>query len=274
MDEFLFAPVRPRAVSTFRLALAIVVPFVFWPRAPILDLAVIPGEAIGDLYRSEFTRSWYGFVVAIAAIPFGLGCRPRRSGLVLVATCIPLMGVASGQQSRQVLLVALLGACALSAFGPIWPVRIIQLQLTVLYGYNALAKLTPEYLDGGVLEGLSIMRSNFLVDLSAGQVDLGPATVSTGVAAVTSVAVELFLAVAFWHPRLRWVAVVVGVGFHLQLARIVSIANLDVASVFLYLVFLIRWSTTPTCAQTGKRRRIQSAKSGSTTSSLSFGRIR
>lgn len=121
-----------------------------------------------------------------------------------------------------------------------------------MYGVNALAKTTPAYLSGDVLMGMSQMLPNFLVDLSDGYLHVGVLAIPVALAAIGSALTEYFLALGFWFRRLRITAVVVGVLFHVILIRIVRIGMLDLASMFLYLAFLLPFDRpagqVPSCA--------------------------
>ena len=92
-----------------------------------------------------------------------------------------------GTTSRQVLLFALLAFALIPSgaikfpwkpnpsgrfvdTGPCWPVRLIQLQLTLLYGVNAIAKSSGTYLLGEVLVDMSVSLQNFQVDMSSGTI--------------------------------------------------------------------------------------------------------
>ena|GEM_PF-2540817 len=117
--------------------------------------------------------------------------------------------------------------------------RFIQLQLTLLYGSNAIAKSTSSYLSGDILMAMSISISNFKVDMSNGFLELGPITIPVILAGAGSVLIEYFLALGFWLGRWKWVVAVVGVGFHLSLLCIMQIFKLDLAAIFLYLAFIL-----------------------------------
>jgi hypothetical protein len=260
VDEFLFSPAGARSAAIMRVLLAAMLAFAFgfrWfelrPMPPLSQLPLAPWA-----YEHVFLTGWYrAFVFAVIAL-FGLGWKPRVTGLILVALLLPLASLSRGQQSRQVLLLALLsfsmlrsdarwsmrtwlGGAPMASAGPMWPIRLMQVLLSVIYAINVLGKSTPEYLSGGVLAGMSRMRPNFLVDLSDGFLHVGPMSLPAAWAAVASVIVEAFLAVGFWFPRLRWPAAIVGVLFHLALQQVVRIFMLDYATMFLYLPFLLPW---------------------------------
>ena len=85
------------------------------------------------------------------------------------------------------------------------------------------------------------MRPNFRVDLSDRFLHLASLRLPVSIAATAVVMIEAFLAVGFWLPRLVWPTAIIGVAFHLLLQRIVQIYMLDLASMFLYLAFLLSW---------------------------------
>jgi hypothetical protein len=130
------------------------------------------------------------------------------------------------------------GSPALSA-GPIWPIRLIQLQLSALYAVNALAKTTPAYLSGDVLVGMSLMLPNMRLDLSDRFQEIGPLALPVWLLASASTVAEWMLALGFWFPRLQVGVALLGVAFHLSARFVITIFALDLASVFLYLAFLL-----------------------------------
>jgi hypothetical protein len=93
-----------------------------------------------------------------------------------------------------------------------WPVDLLRIQLTIVYGFAALAKLNAEYLRGEVLDA-------YLVFLGPWEFPdaLQTSTVLTGLA-VGSVLVEGYLAAGFWLRRhWRWLALALGIGFHIAI---------------------------------------------------------
>jgi hypothetical protein len=256
LDDFLFAPTNSRQVGRFRLLFAAMLAWAFWyrpgmePRTPWPDHAIVEWS-----FANIFLTPAYAVAVLLVIALFAAGIQARPTGLLLVAMLLPLAFLDRGQQSRQVLLVALIafsflrsdaalslrsrrGAFAATA-GPAWPIRLMQLQLSMIYLVNAMAKSTGAYLGGDVLIGMARMRSNIHVDLSDGYLTLGPLAIPVPLAAMASVATEYFLAVAFWIPGLRLVATVVGIAFHGFLTWMMSIFMLDWVTIFLYLVFLM-----------------------------------
>lgn len=254
LNGFLFQPVDARAAAWFRMAFAVALPWFFWSRGlrgP--DGATAP---VRWLYEHVFLSFGYWLAVLALCVPMAWGWRPRLVGCLLVLVLLPLDFLSVGSTSRLVMLFALLAfSCVrsdavripwrasdrsrLHGAGPSWPVRLMQLQLTLLYGANAIAKSSPSYLRGDVLMDYSIALPNFRVDLSGGMLELGPVAVPVVLAAVASAFTEYFLAIGFWFGRWKWITALVGLGFHFSLTFIVQIFMLHYATVFLYLAFLL-----------------------------------
>ncbi len=250
-ERFLFAPVDRRSAAAFRVALAAFTALVFWqpvtqPWNIVSRLPVLPA-----LYEHVFASTGY-LVLRLGLLAlFALGWRPRAMGLLAAVVCVPFVAGSGVSQSRQVLIFTLVAfsmlrsdgcfsiRAASSDVGPMWPIRLIQMQLSLLYGVNVIAKLTPAYLRGDVLVRLSERMPNFLVDLSSGALAVGPVGIPGWLLAVAVVVVEAVLAVGFWVPGFRVATAALGVAFHFAASFIIRIAWLGWTSMFLYLVFLL-----------------------------------
>ena len=88
-----------------------------------------------------------------------------------------------------------------------WPILLLKIEISIVYFYAALLKVNPQYLSGVMLS--SFWPFNQLAERSGGWSWVLP------IVAVASILAELFLAVALWVPRLRWLALAVGIGFHM-----------------------------------------------------------
>jgi hypothetical protein len=254
LDRWLFAPCDPRMAALFRMALAAMVAYAFWPRGLAPAGWPVAWLDLTRLYDHVFlTPAWWGVAVAFLVL-FGLGVRPRPAGMLLAAALLPLAFLESGRRSRQVLLVVLGcfslvrsdAALALRArgggAGPLWPIQLVRLQLSAVYAVNALMKTMPHYLSGEALHGMAARLPNFVGTVAEGRLVLGPLAVPLPLAAALSAAAEWALAVAFWFPRLRLATAALGVGFHLLLQQVLRIFMLDTVCMFLYLAFLLPFS--------------------------------
>jgi hypothetical protein len=251
VDGFLFTPVRSDIAAVFRVALAAMLLTAFWPDAGVTAEAY---PAMRDLYAHVIlTPAYWGAVVTLAAL-LAAGVRSRAAGLALAVLLLPLVPLSGRRQGRQVLWFTLVAFSFLrsdAAFsllrrsgtrgsaGPCWPVRLMQLQLSVLYAANALAKTTPAYLGGEVPAILMEGLPNFLVRPAGSAVVLGGVSIPLWVCATAVVAAEYALALGFWFRRTRWATAVLGLAFHGALRHVVVIGYLDVVSVFMYSVFLL-----------------------------------
>ena len=255
INEFLFAPVNPLYAALFRIGLALTIAVVFLlPHAKgEFTLVLIYGP--DPLYQDFFLTKPYLIICFLITILFGAGFYPRIFGFILTILLFPLIFILGLHVSRQVLLFILIAFSLVksdtrlslkkstsnltSDSGPIWPIRLIQIQLSVLYGINAIAKTTPEYLSGNVLEGMSIIASNFFVNLSDGYLHLGFLAIPVFILAISSTLIEYILTIGFWFRRSRIPTAILGVTFHLVLMKIVKIGFLDWVAMFLYLAFLL-----------------------------------
>ncbi len=289
IERFLFEPINPRSAAIFRVALAIILPYAFRSRGTIVfpPAAWVPHAMWW--YHHVFLTRGYAAAIIVACTIFGLGIYPRVMGLILFAMLLPLGSLSRGRQSRQVWLLSLFAfslvrsdaawsvrrarrasrsACGFADeaarpeprppahqlnAGPIWPIRLIQIQLCIVYATNAIAKATPHYLSGATLIAMSKMRSNFLIDMSDGYAHLGPIAMPAMIAAVGSVITESYLAVGFWFRKLRWITAAIGVAFHIMLQSVVQIFMLDITSMFLYSAFLLPWSVKSDAAPASSR---------------------
>jgi hypothetical protein len=136
----------------------------------------------------------------VLATAFTLGYRTRAAGTALAL----IMGytLLLDQQSYSnhlYLLVLITGIIALAPN----PAVLLRYQLSVVYGFSALWKCNAYYVSGAVIAAHLIptlerwRQVEYMAPL-----------------AVTSLFAEVFLAIAFWTPRYRPLAWLVGLGLH------------------------------------------------------------
>jgi len=161
-----------------------------------------------------------------AALAFALGLRARSCGAVLALSMAYTLFFDQQLYSNHLYLatlVVLLLTIADSAARfsldarrsggrdliPEWPILLLKIQISIVYFYAALLKINPQYLSGATLAGFWPFNQ-----LAAQPGGWWPA-LGLPILAVGSILTELFLAAALWVPRLRWLALAVGVGFHM-----------------------------------------------------------
>lgn len=170
---------------------------------------------------------------------FIAGFGTRFSGVMLTVSIVMVLGVDQQMYSNHLYLAATLVALMTLANAgarysvdarlgsgdglvPYWAVTLIRLQLTSVYLFAAVTKLNEGFLSGRVLEQ----------SLESGQRERIEQIVSLDVLAPMAIATELFLAFAFWSSRLRYVALVIGLGFH-----ITNVVLMDRAGVLDFTIF-------------------------------------
>jgi hypothetical protein len=126
---------------------------------------------------------------------------------------------------------------------PAWPILLLKVQVSLVYGFSALAKLTPQFLSGEVLSQ-TLRQNGWLVF---------PQSLRTSqlltVLAIAAIILELFIAIALWIKRVRAAAVLAGVILHVFIISMLDSSRLSL-SIFawemfaLYPLFFQRLKTT------------------------------
>ena len=185
------------------------------------NVAQIPGlDGLGPTRLSYLVCELFGsFLFAFAA--FGIG---TRIVVPIAAALYAWLYLGSQLDSYQhhYLVALILGlACFVTWAAPkdaspakpirSWALRLILVQLGILYLYAAVSKLDPAWLDGRTLGGQIFANPGALVDVR-GLIDgtIGMRAVSNAV-----VIVELSLAAMVWNPRTWFIAAPLGILFHL-----------------------------------------------------------
>jgi len=246
----LFTPANPKSIILFRVCLAIMLAYMFAPRglSPIFPLTKFP-----DLHQYLFSDAYYVLIYILITL-FALGIKSQIIALLLFIVLLPHDFLSSGRTSKQVILCVLLCYVFIKSLPvwkfnnttykksdlcPIWPIRLIQIQLSILYGVNAISKTSYHYLSGQTLIDMSTTYKNYQVDLSDGFLHLYSLAIPVYLLAIVSVLIEYFLAIGFWFKKTKWIAVTVGLIFHGSLVFVMTIFMLDYVSVFLYITFII-----------------------------------
>jgi uncharacterized membrane protein YphA (DoxX/SURF4 family) len=202
----------------------------------------------------------------VSALAFTLGWKTRLAGVALtLATAWALILDQQTYSNHLYLLVLMVFLLTLADSGAAWsldarrkgarsdvegwPVVLLQLQITIVYCFSALAKITPPYLAGEVLMR-TLKREGWLAMPQSWR---SPGVLSA--LAVSSIVLELFIAFGLWSRRLRFLAIGAGIGFHLLLLAVVDSSRLSLGifalSMFAgYLLFIDaerwrRWMREP-----------------------------
>jgi hypothetical protein len=204
--------------------------------------------------------AWFPAVVLGAGM-LAAGVMPRSASGLLLALLLPASAHAGRYPGRVLLWNVVLCLAFLRSDGafsirrlirstpiqpsPAWPIRMMQLSVSLLYAVNVAAKLNPDFLSGRVLSLMSMELSNFRVRIT----DVLPLpfglSIPVSLCAIGTVMAEAVLAVGWWLPVNRRVVAAIGIAFHLAVKYVVSVAWLDWLAMSLYLVFLLPLTDGP-----------------------------
>jgi hypothetical protein len=156
----------------------------------------------------------------VSALLFAVGWRVPLSGSALLASLVATLSLDQQTYGNHLYLMSwlvLLMVVADAGAGLSvskrsrrivrWPVLLIMLQLSVVYGFSGLTKLNERFLSGETLAGA--VRAGVLPFPDSLRM---PAFLS--VLAGVVIVVELFIALLIWRNRFRPAAFVLGLGLH------------------------------------------------------------
>lgn len=198
-----------RAIEGWRIGSRVADPSTL--KAPLIDGLTIRPELLLPL-----VVTWM-----ICAILFTAGRWIRVTGLILSACMFAVLLMDEQLYSNHLYLVAievLLLTLACGGKGvsvPAWPAVLLKIQLSIVYAFAAVTKITPLFLSGAIL--YLNLRPSGLFALPPALRTLPVLSVLSGAAILT----EIFLALALWSNKYRLIGVVVGVLFHLTLTLMI-----------------------------------------------------
>ncbi|GGH41076.1 HTTM domain-containing protein [Microbacterium album] len=168
-----------------------------------LDIALRADDLIGMLPALAASLIWFAAAVALT-----LGCRYRIAAAVILAISVILPIVTAFQWYNQHLYL-IASICLILVVNEYVP-TLLRAQLSIVYGFAAITKLNESFLSGTEIYNSAVQRTFWTTFINVDP----PVWALIGVS-VFAIVVELFLAVAFWLPRLRWVALLIGLCFQI-----------------------------------------------------------
>jgi predicted DCC family thiol-disulfide oxidoreductase YuxK len=165
----------------------------------------------------------------LSAAALLVGWRTRLAGAVLTATIAAVLLLDQQLYSNHLYLIVIVcGLLTLADSGAAlsldalprggreeisgWPIWLLRLQVSLVYGYAALSKLNPDFLSGSVIASY-LRRAGPLAVPDAWRF-LEPMLVLS----VLAIMAEAFLSMALWSRRWRPAALVVALGLHVGIA--------------------------------------------------------
>ena len=193
----------------------------------------------------------------LAAIAFVVGWKTRIAGTVLACligyTLLLDQQLYSNHLYLLFLIVVLLTIAGSGAAISIdarraeqetvagWPIWLLKVQVSIVYIFSAIAKLTPQYLSGEVLTESLKQYGFFTVPMT------WRVPVAMKLLAIVAIVMELFVGLGLWSRRLRPVAVLAGVLFHMLIivALDSSRLSLSIFALEMFAVYLLFFDDTP-----------------------------
>lgn len=251
----LTSEIDPRPVGLARIMIgvaALIRAFVAWR---VLYRLTDP-EVLKAPYAESLPDPNLPMVIAVIAVwvfsatLFTLGWRVSVTGPLLLGAIVVTLSLDQQAYSNHlylmawlVLLLTLASAGSCLSIGrsasPVlrWPVLLLMIQLSIVYGFSALTKLNEIFLSGQVLAGTlgygllpfpDSLRTPLLLSMAAAVV----------------VFVELFIALFIWRRRFRPAAFVLGLGLHtsitLWMSGTLELLVFSLEMLALYPLFLSR----------------------------------
>lgn len=233
MLNTLTSTISPRALGLARIVIgtaALIRSYVTWRVLHRLTDPEVMHAPYLDWMPEPSTPIVAGIMLAwvVSAILFTLGWRVPLTGSVLLVSIVATLALDQQTYGNHLYLMAwlvLLLTVADAGAGinihrddrPVvrWPVLLIMLQLTFVYGFAALTKLNESFFSGAVLAGTLGHGLLAFPDVLRNPQFLSPL-------AAMAVLAELYLAVFIWHPRFRPAAFVIGLALHTAITLLMS----------------------------------------------------
>lgn len=193
-----------------RLLNPIIVQLSYFEWVPRLPVGVLPFFiglwviASGAFLLGWMTRLAGGIITCLAGYTLLLDQQLYSNHLYLFFLIVLLLSVA--ESGAALSLDSLRRGRRNAVTG--WPALLLMLQVSLVYGFSAFAKLTPQFLSGDVLSQTLKRAGWFTFPQSWRSPELLPTL------AISAIALELFIAFALWSRQLRWAAVIGGIALH------------------------------------------------------------
>lgn len=225
-------------LTVFRLAFAALC------LAKAVDVAYRGGSAIGTLPSLGIGALW-----AAAAVCLALGYRVKLAAgtIIALAAAVALLSNMALYNQHLYLIASI---CAVFIIGQQMP-TLLKAQLSIAYAFAAVTKLNEVFLSGTIVYISAIQRPVWET-----LVGVDPEAWMLIAVSIAAVATEAFLAVGFWFRRTRWIALVVGVGFHLGMLVLMTadLPSLLRLSIFGFLMMILYIPFFPHEVEAGRQK--------------------
>lgn len=194
-----------------------------------IDIATRGPSSIGTVPALLIGAAW---ALAAAAMGFGYAVKICAGVIIALAAVVSVLSKLDMYNQHLYLIASI---CAILIIDQSVP-TLLKAQLSISYAFAALSKVNEAFLSGTVIYVSAVQRpfwqQVFQFEPSVPQL--------IGLSA-TAICVEGFLAVGFWFRPTRYIALVIGVGFHLGMLVLMSsdVASLLRLSIFGFLMMCL-----------------------------------
>jgi hypothetical protein len=167
-----------------------------------VDIAARGSQSIG-VWALVLGALW---LLAAIALTLGFQTRIMAAALIVLSGVVTLVSHFEMYNQHLYLIASI---CAIFVINQAME-TLLKAQLTIVYVFAAAAKINESFLSGTELYTSTVQRwfwTHFI------PYDPAPSVLIP--VSVFAICAEAFLAAALWFRRTRWIALVVGVGFHL-----------------------------------------------------------
>lgn len=259
--------ISPQVLALFRLAFFAVLAvdmFLQVEHAPrygsgdfnVGQFPFLDGSPLAD--RTLVTAGYLILSFLAARFALGVGGKIEMAAMTTIFGGIYFSSQLNSYQHHYLMFVVLLLCCFVpwrqsgddkpSKWEPrrsAWAIRLLLVQVSIVYLFAAISKMSPQWWAGSVLAGQ--IQPGMIRDLASG---IGFAN-----AAKLVVLTELYLAVALHIARLRTSAAIIGIGLHIG----IEVAGFDIGlfSYFMLAIYLLVLPERPIVALVDRASRIR-----------------
>lgn len=181
-----------------------------WNCALVIDIITRGPESVGLVASLVIGLAWLA-----ASVALGAGYRVRAAASVLIGLAVVVAVVSRlAMYNQHLYLIA--SICLILVINQAVP-ALLRAQLSIAYGFAAVTKINGAFLSGTVIYASAVQRPFW-----ESFIPFEPTVALLMAISVFAILAESFLAVAFWFRRMRWVALVVGLGFHVGMLVVMS----------------------------------------------------
>jgi hypothetical protein len=161
---------------------------------------------------------WLGLLALwlVATVGILAGRHLRLACLALIVSGLGIAFFSDFDLYNQHLYVIMSTAAILGFARPVEASLLLRAQLTIVYAFAALAKINESFLSGNELFRGAVQRPIWDALIPE------PPFWALITLSCAAIATEAFLAVGLWFRHLRWLALAVGLGFHVILVVFMS----------------------------------------------------